>query len=171
MGRRSCISRVSEKNRSDGSLTAACRFKESPSGTEMRRVFLCYRSALSADPHEAYAPRAKTKPRLTRRHRSLCLYPSFRLRSASSLSSSLDAVNGGRGGWAGGQQHHSRSGLHQHPQADHVRAHVPENADASHGPGWALRWRTGPACGLSGMRQTRGTIWAIVGRGERDAGA
>ena len=42
--------------------------------------------------------------------------------------------------WAG-RQHHSRSGLHQHPQADHVRTHVPENADASRRPGWALRWR------------------------------
>lgn len=29
--------------------------------------------------------------------------------------------------------------LHQHPQADHVRSHVPENADASHRPGWALQ--------------------------------
>lgn len=97
----------------------------------------------------------------------LCLYPYFRLRSAShsawsSLSYSVDAVNERRGGWAGRQQHHSRSSLHQHPQTDHVRAHVPENADASHRPGWALRWRTGPACGLSGMRQTPRATWTIV---------
>lgn len=63
-------------------------------------------------------------------------------------------MNGRRVDGAGGQQHHSRSSLHQHPQADHVRTHVPENADAPHGPGWALRWRAGPACGPSGMRQT-----------------
>lgn len=39
-------------------------------------------------------------------------------------------------------------------RADHVRTHVPENADASHRPGWALRWRAAPACGLDEMRQT-----------------
>lgn len=52
--------------------------------------------------------------------------------------------------WVGGQQHHSRSvstSLHQHPQADHVRTHVPENADASHRPGWALQWGNGTCMG------------------------
>ncbi|TKS69615.1 hypothetical protein D9C73_003681 [Collichthys lucidus] len=39
---------------------------------------------------------------------------------------------------------HSRSSLHQHPQADHVRTHVPENADASPqaGMGSAMEKRT-----------------------------
>lgn len=50
----------------------------------------------------------------------------------------MDAVNERRDGWAGRQQHHSRCSLHQHPQADHVRTHVPENADASHRPGDGL---------------------------------
>ncbi|CAB1419521.1 unnamed protein product [Pleuronectes platessa] len=43
-------------------------------------------------------------------------------------------------------------------RADHVRSHVPENADASsHGPGWALRWRA-TACGLEQLRQTLGRM-------------
>lgn len=52
---------------------------------------------------------------------------------------------------AASQPQHSTS-QHQHPQADHVRTHVPENADASppHKRGWALQWRTGTACGESG---------------------
>lgn len=56
------------------------------------------------------------------------------------------------GGRAAASQPQQSTSL-QHPQADHVRTHVPENADASRRPGWALQWGTGPACGLSGMRQ------------------
>lgn len=83
----------------------------------------------------------------------LCLYLSFKVRLVShttpghlSLSLSLcEWTQGLMDRWVGGQQHHSRSvstSLHQHPQADHVRTHVPENADASHRPGWALQWGT-----------------------------
>ncbi len=46
-------------------------------------------------------------------------------------------MNGGMDGRAGGSIT-AAAGLHQHPQADHVRAHVPENADASHRPGDGL---------------------------------
>lgn len=61
----------------------------------------------------------------------------------SSLCGCCEWMEGWRGnGWAGRKEHHSRRSLHQHPHADHVSAHVSDNAAGSYGPGWALRWRT-----------------------------
>lgn len=115
------------------------------------RVFLSQRSA-----PQIWSPRGSHIQRKTKSRRYSPCRSLIRTAAPAGARSSLavDAVNGRRDGWAGRQQHHSRSGLHQHPQADHVGTHVPENADASHRPGWALRWKTGAACGLSGMRQT-----------------
>lgn len=128
---------------------------ESPSGTAMRWVSV----------YQLTYPE-QNRVKSTEGTVFLCLYLSFKVRLVShttpghlSLSLSLcEWTQGWMDRWVGGQQHHSRSvstSLHQHPQADHVRTHVPENADASHRPGWALQWGTGPVCGLCGMRQKR----------------
>lgn len=108
---------------------------ESPSGNEMRRVFLSQRSALTSDLHEAYTCRAKQSQEIREGINFLFSDPSFRLRWTASAPLSLWMKV-----WMGGQAAASQP-QHQHPQADHVGTHVPENADASsHRPGWALRW-------------------------------
>lgn len=157
------------KNPSDRSPTAACDFSQS--------IWHGYAQGVSLTLHlqEAYTSRAKQGIN------EGAIFPlsdlSFKLRfvSYSAWSSlTVDAVNGWMGGRAGGRQHHSRSSLHQHPQTDHVRTHVPEIAEGCHRPGWALRWRAETACGLNGMRQTWGATVPLIIRtrtencGERD---
>lgn len=128
-----------KKSRSDCSLTAACRFRKP----------IWHRDALGVS-QLTYPEQNRVK--LTEGTVFLCLYLSVQLVSHTTpgpLSFSLSLcewTQGWLGRWVGGQQHRSRSvstSLHQHPQADHVRNHVPENADASHRPGWALQWGPG----------------------------
>lgn len=66
---------------------------------------------------------------------------------------SVDAMDVCVDWWACKQPPSSCIRLQSHPQADHVRTHVPGNADASYRPGWAMRWRSESACGVNVARQ------------------
>lgn len=125
---------------------------ESPSGTDIRRVFLCPHIRSPRGLH-MHIPSKKTKSWDQGGTNLFLLRSPIQtaavVRHSARSSVTLDAVDAWMGGRAAASQPQ-----HQHPQADHVGTHVLENADAPHRPGWALRWRTGAACGLSGMRQS-----------------
>ncbi|KAL7405401.1 hypothetical protein ABVT39_000095 [Epinephelus coioides] len=81
---------------------------EGPSGTDMRRVF----SLFSCPPSHPIStrlthPKQKQSQEIKEGTNVLCTDPPFRLRPV--LPHSVDAVRRQRYGWAGRQQHHSRS--------------------------------------------------------------
>lgn len=134
-----CVNRVSEREKKTTVHSLRLADLESPSGTETRGVF----SLSASDLHEVYTSRAKQSQEIREGTNS----PWFRSLIQPLVLSEWLMV------WMGGRAAASQP-QHQHPQADHVGTHVPENADAFHRPGWALRWRPGAACGPCGMRQT-----------------
>lgn len=89
---------------------------EGPSGTDIRRVFLF--SAVRPhirSPRGLHIPSKNKVEKIKEGTNVLCTDPPFRLRSVSRslqrpvLPYSVDAVERRRHGWAGRQQHHSRS--------------------------------------------------------------
>lgn len=153
-----------KKNLPDCSLTADCRFLQS----------IWRRDALRVQSVSLHIP-SKTESTLTE-GAALCHRPSVTQSAASVPRRPLlkpvpwcrcgsVRVNGMDGRE---DEHRSRSGLtslHQLPQADHVRGHVPENADASHRPGWALQRSSGGTCMRTGEGDAATRVKAAFWRG------